>query len=280
MNTKRLAVIIVAVAFSLALLFSCVGLLTVQKIQVNFSVLSYSTNSGEYASETSEEVQKLLDEYIGCNLLTLELEEVEQKLVGHPRLEIVKLEKKYPNEIIVEIKERREVYSYTDTQTGKEYILNEDGYVLSDTGVKNQDYNIIELYFDNINVLATEIGRKIKIENDTDGLIVKSILNIAQKVGLADCINSMKVKDYTGNEYDIFFKTHTGVEIQIVDVLIEGEEKALEGFNLYDTLATDYQKRFGIISSAYVLKDGVKILAVDYQGIHGDDILFEKPLSE
>ena len=53
MNTKRIAVILIAVAFSLVVIFSGIGILSVKKVQVNYAL----------ADETdSQEIQDILDE--------------------------------------------------------------------------------------------------------------------------------------------------------------------------------------------------------------------------
>ena len=52
MNTKKIAVILIAVAFSLVVIFSGIGILSVKKVQVNYAL----------ADETdSQEIQDILD---------------------------------------------------------------------------------------------------------------------------------------------------------------------------------------------------------------------------
>lgn len=250
MNTKKFIVFFMAIAFIIVVLFSVAGIMTVQEIDVDYKVLSYSTNGEDKINQTTENVQNLLDEFMGSNLLFLDVRKVENALKVHPRLDVLSIEKKFPNVINIQIQERREVYSFSDG-SGKEYILNEQGYILSDSGEQNQNINIIELSFDNVTVLPTSVGEKLKIENDVYGQIMDNIFDISQKVGLADCIDSIRIKDYT-NGYDVFFKTHTGVEIHIVDMNIDGEKKTKKAFEIYDTMASDYQKRFGQIWSLYV----------------------------
>ena len=52
MQTKRISVILIAIAFMLVVLFSCVGLFSVKKVEVNFAV-SEQTDS--------ESIQATLD---------------------------------------------------------------------------------------------------------------------------------------------------------------------------------------------------------------------------
>lgn len=275
MNTKKISVILIAIAFIIVLMISCIGLLAVKKIHVDYSVLSYSSLDENMSAES---VQSLLDEYKGKNILFLKEKEIREKMSAHPRLEIVSFKKQFPNVLEISLKERREIYSLAIND--KQYVLNEDGFILSDDGTFRQDSDIINLKLENIEVQSSSIGQKIQIEKDEDGKILESIFSIAKKVGLSDCIKEIFIKDYT-NGYDAFFKTHTGVEIQVTDVMIDGEIKCLKAFEIYDNVANDYQKRFKVLKAHYTKKDEIDILAVDYLGEeYGDALLFEQPLNK
>jgi hypothetical protein len=155
------------------------------------------------------------------------------------------------------IVERKGTYRIIDG--AKTYILNEKGYVLNDTGELKQDTRIIDLSFITfrnnpnsnlkINVESAIVGQKIKTTNDN---VVYKTFDIAEKVGLTDCISKIFIEDCTGGEYDVSFETHTGSKIYVVNVIEDGERKCLTAFNVYDTIASDYQKRFGLIESSYV----------------------------
>lgn len=249
MNTKKIAVILIAIAFSLVVLFSCVGLLSIKKVEVNFAVSSDSTDT--------DSVQKSLDSFLGKSLLLLNVNDVAEVVGGQPYMEIVSIDKKYPNVLSMNIVERKETYRIIDG--AKTYILNEKGYVLNDTGELKQDTRIIDLSFITfrnnpnsnlkIDVESAIVGQKIKTTNDN---VVYKTLDIAEKVGLTDCISKIFIEDCTGGEYDVSFETHTGSKIYVVNVIEDGERKCLTAFNVYDTIASDYQKRFGLIESSYV----------------------------
>ena len=101
MQTKKISVILIAVAFMLVVLFSCVGLFSVKKIEINFAV-SDQTDSAS--------IQSTLDGFLGDNLLFMKTEEIEKALKGYHYMEVVSVKKQYPNVITVSLKERREIY--------------------------------------------------------------------------------------------------------------------------------------------------------------------------
>ncbi len=249
MNTKKLTAILIAIAFGLVVLISCVGLLLIKKVDISYAV-SIERND-------TDEIQKKLDEYLGKNLLFLDTNEVIENFKSEPYLEVVSVEKKYPNVLRMDIRERKETYRIQDGN--KAYVIDENGYVLNDTGVCIQNKKIIDLKFEHvipglqnapnflIQIINATLGEKIQTNNDS---VFYQVLNISKKVGLSDCINSIKIIDYT-NGFDVFYETQTGVELRIIDLEIDGEKKALLAFDKYNTIATDYQKRFGEIWAMY-----------------------------
>ena len=281
MNAKKLVVILIAFAFSLIMIFSCVALLAVKKIQIDFNVSSYSSNQGEFASQTSEEVQNLLNEYLGVSLLSIDPEQVEQKLIVHPKLEMVEVVKKFPNVLCVNLKERREVYKleYND----KTYILDEFGFVLTDDGKTTQGTSLILLNFENIDIIKVELGKKIEVEKDTDGNILSTTFDIVKSVGLADCIEGIGLEDASSG-YDLSFKIRTGTSIWVCDILVDGSIKTQKAFEIYDTEATDYEKSSGTIQALYTTdKNGFRKFVITHgyeiDGIKTDRDLFVQSLN-
>ncbi len=249
MNTKRITVILIAIAFALVVLFSCVGLLAIKEVDVDYAV-SVSRND-------TDKVQESFDTLLGKNLLFLDVKDAKSIIDSHPYLEIVSIEKKYPNVLSLNIKERKEVYRIQDGD--KTYILNEKGYVLNNTGELFQTKKVIDLSFitfrnkpeltSKIVVESAVLGKQIKTSYDE---VVYKTLDIAEKVGLSDCIDKIFVEYCSGEEFDVSFETHTGAKIYVVNVMQDGERKGLTAFNVYDTIASDYQKRFGLLETRYV----------------------------
>ena len=289
MNTKKVASIFIAIAFVVVLIFSCAGILTVQKIDVDYKVLSYSYANIKSSNHNSEYVQESLDKYVGNSIVFLDIEQMKRTISEYPLIQLISIEKQYPNRVKVVLQERREVYRINDQENDKTYILDDGGYVLSIDGTTFQGRPLIDLSFENISITFAEAGKKIQIENDNNGQMLASIFDVAMQVGLTDCIKSLKLVDWTGEQYDLYFKTNTGVEIQIVDIInkdgVQLEQdtfafKVKNAFSIYDEKASDYQKRFGTITSQFIKKNEIDILAIDYvDAVHGDAFLLEQPLN-
>lgn len=275
MNVKRLSVILIAITFCIVVLISLVELFSIKKVEAEFFVVN----------EDVESVQKILDNNVGKNLLFINVKDVENAFSTNPYLQVYSVEKQYPNVLKLSVRERREVYKLTDN--GTTYILDEDGYVLNDNGISKQSASLIDLSFitfrnnpnltAKISVESAVLGSKIQTDNDN---IVYKTLAIAKNIGLFDCIKAIVVEDCAG-EYDVSFETNTGVKIYVVDLAVDGERKGQVAFNVYNTTATDYQKRFGNIEAFY-LKDGQDKLKVihTYDSIDKDnrvdDTLYEE----
>ena len=249
MNTKRITVILISIAFILVVLLSGVGLFAVKKVEVNYAVSMERDNI--------DQIQKELDSLLDKNLLFLDLNEVNKVVESQPYLEIVSVAKKYPNLLLMNIKERKETYRIKDGE--KAYVLNENGFVLNDTGELLHDGKIIDLEFitfrnkseltSKIKIESAVVGEQIKTDYDS---VLYTTLDIAEKVGLNDCIKKIYIEYCSGEEFDVSFETHTGVKIYIVNIMDGGERKGLTAFNVYDNIATDYQKRFGLLETRYV----------------------------
>ncbi|MBE5737738.1 MAG: FtsQ-type POTRA domain-containing protein [Clostridiales bacterium] len=289
MNTKKVASIFIAIAFVVVLIFSCAGILTVQKIDVDYKVLSYSNTNTENSSKTSENIQESLDKYVGNSIVFLNIEQMKETISEHPLVQLVSIEKQYPNRVKVVLQERREVYKVDDVENNKTYILDENGYVLADDGSTFQGNSLIGLDFENISIISAEVGKKIQIESDENGQMLKNVFDAAIKAGLTDCIKNLKLRDLTASQYDLYFMTNTGVEIQVFDIMNADEVqidqdaftlKVEKAFSIYDEKASDYQKRFGTIISHFIEKEGSCFLAIDYSDpLYGDTTLLEQPLN-
>lgn len=288
MNTKKVASIFIAIAFVVVLIFSCAGILTVQKIDVDYKLLSYSNVGIETTSYMSEDIQKSLDKYVGNSIAFLNVEQMQKTISEYPLVELISIEKQYPNRVKVVLQERREVYKVCDLENNKTYILDEKGFVLADDGKAVQGTALIDLTFEHISISSAVVGKKIQIEKDENGQMLASVFAVAVQIGFDDCIKEFKLIDWTDGQYDLYSKTNTGVEIQIVDIfnkdgVVLGQDsfeyKVENAFAIYEK-ASDYQKRFGTIKSQFIHEEEGYFLAIDYvDNIHGDTRLLEKPLN-
>lgn len=248
MKSKRISVILIAVAFMIIVVFSCVGLFSVKKVNVTFAVAEQTD---------AEKVQADLDGFIGDNLLFLKESEIEKLLNNYHYLEVLSVEKQYPNVINIELKERREVY-YINHQDSY-FVTTEDGFVLrtaEETEIKdNPSRDKILLELKGLSLLNVQIGEYLTTDND---VVLQSVFEIAKSVNLTDCIKSLtleKVATILGEGvFDLFFNTYTGVNMR-VEGMDNGKNKAQNAFNVYDDILSDYQKAVGTIES-YLMQDG------------------------
>lgn len=236
MNTKRLAVILIAAAFIVVTLISCIALFSVKKIDVDFSV--------SYGKDTFE-VQKTLDGFLNKNLLFFDVTEIENALAGYHDLKVVSVDKQYPNVIKVKVEERREVYKLI--ADGTVYVTTEDGFI-----VRSYDYNgnvesrdTIILRLENVDLIKAEAGLFI---NTSDDELLSEVFEMAKSVNLTDCIKEIKVVNDNGMRNAEFY-TYTGVKILIEEVSDDklGVDRIKAAFVKYDEVATDYQKTFKTI---------------------------------
>ena len=238
MKNKRVSTILIAVAFALIVVFSCVGLFSVKKVEVAFAVSE---------ERNAEQIQSALDTFLGDNLLFLKTEKVEKVINEMPNsqyLEIVNIEKSYPNVLKVEINERREVYYI---KNGQDYLVTTaDGFVLNiisnlpENGLRDK----IVLELDGLYLENVQVGSLLTTNDD---MLMQTVFEMAKSVKLTDCIKKINVFKPQYSESNVTFETYTGVVIKIEKVEINGIQKVIEGFKAYDNATSDYIKTFDTI---------------------------------
>ena len=105
---KSILTAFIVVAFVAIAVFSVFSVFVIKEVTPSFTV---TTNC---KSQTDEIEEKLIS-YKGQSLLFLNLEEVKNDLSVNPYLEIVSVEKSYPNSLIVEVEERIAVFARLGT---------------------------------------------------------------------------------------------------------------------------------------------------------------------
>ena len=255
MKTKRLAVILIAIAFSFVVLFSCVGLFSLKKVQVSFSV-------GENTDTSS--VQAELEKFLGKNLLFLDTLDVVESIKGFHYMEVVSIKKDYPNVLMVNIKERREVYEILYGETV--YVTTETGFVLNSfSNSEDQAYSRdkITLTFDGVTITDGALGKVLTTDGDD---LVGMVFQMASSVNLTDCIKSITLKKATEVATAEFY-TYTGVKIIVREILDDGVKKIETAFSKYDEGASDYEKTFKTIEVVKITETGeIQAQWSDYQG--------------
>lgn len=249
MKTKRTMVILIATVFVFVLLFSCILLFSVKKVDAEFSVAT---------DIDTKELEEKLSDFCGENLLFFDKNEVVELVENYPYFELVSVEKKFPNIITVSVKERIETYYILTVD--KVLITDKDGIVLNVKEKSEFDYNIpreiITLTADGITFSEQNLGKKVVCDNAE---LLDIVFEMAKSVDLTDCIKSIHI--VTAKERDdVSFSTYTGVNILVTQATVRGVDKINTGFSAYNDRTDDYLKTYNNIE--VVLKDDGKIVAV------------------
>lgn len=229
MRAKKLAIISIAVAFAIVVICSVITTFTVRHVDAVFSV-------SEKNAEKTEAVNDILTGYVGKNLLFCSLKELENEIEKDPYLDVASIVKKFPDVIEIQIRDRKEIYvlKYED----KYYVLSEEGIVLkqSDEYVGGREY--IELKFEGVEIKNLEVGDYIHTDDD---LIIATAFDIARVARYTDCVKELTVKKDVDVQ-DVIFSTYTAVDIEVRNILDDGEKKAQKAFAAYDGETRDYIK--------------------------------------
>lgn len=237
-NTKKYLIIMVAVAFGIAVIAACVTLFSVKKVSAEFSV---------YGDSKAEEIQAELDGLKGKNMVFLKTSEVYEICDKYPYYEITSVEKSYPNILKVSVSKRIEAFSVAGAD--KTYILDSEGHVLSENGQAEFPQNIVPITLGELKISSAILGEKIAT---TDDELFYSVIKTCKTLNVSDSVETidLKLTPYESGKYfgDAVFKTYTGVEIEIWRVDDGGEAKIEAAFSKYEILS-DYEKTTGKIKA-------------------------------
>ena len=199
MKSRKLSVILIAIAFLIVVVFSCVFTFSVQEVRVNFAAT---------ADFDSDSVMESLEKFNGRNLIFFNLDEIKTELASNPKCEVVSADKSYPNVLNVSIKER--VARFKITYQEKTYSLSEDGYVLEE--ISDPTDKLLHITLNGVNVTGVKLGEKIATENDE---LFSSILSTAKAISFTDNATEITLNaiPYSFNEAVVFMRS--GVQIKI-----------------------------------------------------------------
>ncbi len=246
MRTKKLFVILIAIAFLMSVLLCFALLFSVKKVDARFSVSE---------NKNVEEVVNCLEEFNGVNLLFFDVEEINQAMQQFPYFEVVSLKKSYPNVITVEIQERREVYDLLLNET----VVNvaSDGFVLNIQDKSEWSGPVREkivLETEGLTFFQPEVGKYLSCGDDK---LLYSVFDMALEVELTDCIKTLKIEVEPYLRKDAIFKTYTGASIVVFEADERGVDKITEAFSAYYEIANDYQKTFGELEVFILTETGM-----------------------
>lgn len=251
MNTKKIYLMLITIAFLVCVVFACSYIFVVNKVDVSFEVVN---------GEQVEELQASLDEFKGRNLLFLKKSEVEDAVSKFTQYKVVSISKNFPDVISVSVKQRNETFAVVNGD--RTYILDEEGFVVRSETEYTAEREIVSLSFKGLEITNCKSGQVIET-NDNELLF--SVMSMAKKINYYNCISNIEIEKAPEKRY-AHFKTYTGVVIEVPDAHIRGEEKIEFAFNEYDKCGDDFIKSFNKIT-VYVDAQSGELKATWTEGV-------------
>lgn len=252
MKKKSLVVIISAVILVCSVLLGANTVFSVAKIEVSYGLVT-SQAYGD-AQNAQKELEK---KYIGKNILFLSEKKVAAEFDGYTYLSVTKIEKKFPDKIILSVTERTEVYALE----GKEifYMTDAEGEVLRTDSVNENradgEANFLVSGFKETN------GDFSKDENFSYAMDVCTLADETLN-GIRSSLLSLQVVSPTSDASDTEFVilTREGVRIHIGNPAVLAVEKMQKALERYLGLS-DGERTGGNIYAldSNVSEDGISI---------------------
>lgn len=151
---------------------------------------------------TKSEIIKIGDIETGKNIFKYNLNDVEKKLLVNPYIKYVKVSRKFPDKLVITIKENSE---YAIIKEGASYIyIGENGLVLSEQkDIKNKNIPLVS----GIEIKNKKLNTKIKINSDKSNYIILAI-DTLKKNNMSRKIESIKI-----NKNKMYMKTDDNTNI-------------------------------------------------------------------
>jgi len=161
----------------------------------------------------TEEIIYISNLVTNRNIFKYNLKEVEESIKSHPYIKEVKIQRKLPRTIIIEVKEREE-YAIIPYM-GSYIYIDEENMVLraSDSYIANNHILITGVEFKKF-----KVGEKIEVANNQGLIVVMDILKAAKLTSIFDMISEINISD----ESNIRLITLDGVDV----LLGEGQDPA------------------------------------------------------
>ena len=214
MRSKKISLILIAIAFLVVVVFSCVFAFSISEVSADFSV------TGKF---DTEKVQTELDGFKGKNLIFFDLDELKDAVEKDPRLEVVSVKKQFPNVVSVSIKERIEAFRIV--LDGETTVLSEEGYVLeklSADSIEKDGLFLVEA--EGISVTGAELSKKIETDNDA---VFYTVLEMAKFIDLTDLATGVRINYDKFGVRTVDFLMRTGVKIRLASSGL-GEEIGID----------------------------------------------------
>lgn len=151
---------------------------------------------------TKSDIIKIGDIETGKNIFKYNLNDVEKKLLVNPYIKYVKVSRKFPDKLVITIKENSE---YAIIKEGASCIyIGENGLVLSEKkDIKNKNIPLVS----GIEIKNKKLNTKIKINSDKSNYIILAI-DTLKKNNMSRKIESIKI-----NKNKMYMKTDDNTNI-------------------------------------------------------------------
>ncbi len=243
MKVKRLFVLLIGIAFFIALITSCLFIFSIKTVKAEFNV-------SESFNESS--IKETLDEFSGKNLLFFDEEQVSEAISKYTNVKVLSVEKVFPNVLSVILVEREIAYSLT--YNNATYLLDKEGFIVEKINSESYDKDgVINIALVGVKPINLIVGSNISFDNNE---LFYSAIEISETtLDNVDSLTGAKVKDSVKSitvSYEkavklAIFKTNSGVSIKINKPDEDGVGKAKDGFKAYHELINDYYKTYKTI---------------------------------
>lgn len=151
---------------------------------------------------TKSDIIKIGDIETGKNIFKYNLNDVEKKLLVNPYIKYVKVSRKFPDKLVITIKENSE---YAIIKEGASYIyIGENGLVLSEQkDINNKNIPLVS----GIEIKNKKLNTKIKINSDKSNDIILAI-DTLKKNNMSRKVESIKI-----NKNKMYMKTDDNTKI-------------------------------------------------------------------
>ena len=226
-----LTTVCAAVLFLAAVGAGLNAVFTVTSVQASFSALS------ETGIKEAKELQKELDGFVGKSTTFLDTEEIRATVEKYPCFKIEgKIEKRFPQTIVLNVAEREEVFAVWSEERGKYAVLDADGIYLYD---KDDASNRLG----GQNIVLTGFSLELRKGEAAQGEIFSEFLAVFREFesklgGVRRNLASVQFgKPSSQASYDYFsLSMQEGVAVFIDRPSSKAQEKAQKAIGLYFSL--------------------------------------------
>lgn len=239
----------------IVLLTATVIAFAVMVFHVAFSLRDIDVYYSVYTDGEVEKVEKLLSSYKGGNLLFLSEKDVEKAITEKTSFKVKKVEKKYPDALVVELVARAEMFAVSDGEGGY-YILDDEYSVVdrrTDYANKTDGLSGVLISFDISEPPVLREKGTLDTKNEYVSATVKCLAQIPE---LRDNVLEVKVEQYKvpsengsglfEDNVRVYVVMRSGVTIEVRKAFDSPEEKTRAGYRAYAQLS-DEKKTNGFV---------------------------------